>query len=105
MARIIFRKGISGFRDGDVPPVFLIEGIEDEAVFLRLKIALLETEGAQRIGDASEFDGLSLTYENILALEATGFEWDVEAAVQSVSILSSLIQEKRSGGTPRRTDE
>ncbi|MES2459025.1 MAG: hypothetical protein V4671_00470 [Armatimonadota bacterium] len=96
MARIVYRKGISGFRDGDVPPAFLVEGIEEEAVFLRLKIALLETKGAQRIGEASDFEGLAVSYENILALEATGFAWDGEAAVQSVSVLSALIQERRS---------
>jgi hypothetical protein len=95
MARIMYRRGISGFRDGDIEPAFLVEGIEEESIFLRLKLALLGTRGAQQIGAASDFDGLSVTYENILALEATGFEWDVEAAVQSVSVLSSLIQEKR----------
>jgi hypothetical protein len=105
MAKIVYRKGITGFRDGDVEPAFLIEGIENESVFLRLKLALLETKGAQRIEEASDFDGLSISYENILALEATGFEWDADAAVQSVSLLSSLIQEQRSTTFRHRTDE
>jgi hypothetical protein len=100
MARILYRSGVSDFRYGDSEPAFLVEGNEDESVFLRLKIALLETDGAQRIGEASDFDGLSVTYENIRALEATGFEWEANAAVEAVTALSRFVQEKRDAVSP-----
>ncbi len=97
MAKIAYRAQSSDGRGGLRRAVFIIIDVKSDEEYTVLHATATATPGAHVSWDSSSQSEandmvFATSYQNILALQATALEWETDAAVKAIDVLSEVIR-------------